>query len=135
FGVRASKDDMRRPAATKPRTIELIGDGASGLFVYAQAVGDNNASCNEICRRMLFNGEADWVRMTRTPDIRMNKRSGPTWSITYHIERRPSCPQIHPEGIPIEKAVRDRLISGDCLIAQAGDTAAPDATVKFTTRY
>lgn len=135
FGVLASKNDMRRPAAAKPKTIEFIGDGASGLFVYSQAVGDNNASCNEICRRMLFNGEADWVRMTRTPDIRMNKRSGPTWSITYHVEHRPSCPQIHPEGIPIEKAVRDRLISGDCLIAQAGDTTAPDATVKFTTRY
>jgi hypothetical protein len=58
----------------------------------------------------------------------MNKRSGPTWSITYHIERRLSCPQIHPEGMPIEKAVRDRLISGDRLIAQAGDTT-PDATV------
>jgi hypothetical protein len=49
FGVLASKNDMLRPAAAKPKTIEFIGDGASGLFVYSQAVGDNNASCNEIC--------------------------------------------------------------------------------------
>jgi hypothetical protein len=130
-----SKDDMNRPLAAKPKSIELIGDGTSGMFVYGQTVGDKNASCNEVCRRLLFNGEADWVRMTRTPDIYMSKRSGTTWSVTYHIEHRVSCPQFYPDGTTIEKAVRDRLIAGDCLIAEAGGTTAPEATVKFTTRY
>jgi hypothetical protein len=74
FGMRMSKDDMSRPAAAKPKSIELNGDGTSGMFVYAQTVGDKNASCNEVCRRLLFNGEADWVWMTRTPDIYMNER-------------------------------------------------------------
>ena len=135
FGMRMSKGDTSRPAVAKPKSIELNGDGTSGMFVYGQIVGDKNASCNEICRRLLFNGEADWVRMTRTPDIYMNKRSGTTWSVTYHIEHRDSCPQLYPDGTPIEKVVRDRLIAGDCLIAEAGGNAAPDAAAKFTTRY
>jgi hypothetical protein len=46
-----SKDDMSRPAAPKPKSIELNGDGTSGtsgMFVYVQTVGDKNASCNEV---------------------------------------------------------------------------------------
>jgi hypothetical protein len=135
FGLRMSKDDLSRPAAERPRTVELIGDAASGMFVYGQTVGDAHASCNEICWRLLFNGEADWVRMTRTPDIYINKRSGQTFSVSYHIERRDSCPQVYPDGTRIEKAVRDRLIAGDCLIADTADNAPPAATVTFTTVY
>lgn len=130
-----SKDDFSRPSIAKPRTIELIGDGKSGMFVYGQTVGDEKASCNETCRRLLFNGEADWVRMTRIPDSYMNKRSGPTKSVTYHIEHQESCPQLYPDGTRIEKAVRDRLIAGECVIADDGANAAPDGVVKFTTRY
>ena len=135
FGTRMSKDDFSRPSVAKPRTIEFIGDGKSGMFVYGQTVGDEKASCNEICRRLLFNGEADWVRITRIPDLYMNKRSGPTWSVTYHVEHRESCPQLYPDGTRIEKAVRDRLIAGECVIAESGGAAAPDATLKFITRY
>ncbi len=135
FGMRMSEDDMSRPAAAKPKSIELIGDYTSGMFVYAQAVGDRNAPCNEVCRRLLFNGEADWVRMTRTPDIRDKKRSGTTWSVSYRVEHRDSCPQLYSDGTTIEKAVRDRLIAGDCVIAETGSNAAPDATVEFTTHY
>ena len=133
FGARMSRDDFSRPATAKPKTIELIGDGTSGMF--ASAVGDSYASCNEVCRRLLFNGEADWVRMTRIPDIYLKKRSGTTRSVTYHIEHRDSCPEFFPIGTTIEKAVRDRLIAGDCVIAEIGGDNAPDATVKFTTRY
>jgi hypothetical protein len=135
FGLRMSKDDMSRPAAAQPKSIELNGDLTSGLFVYNDAVGDQQASCNDICRRLLFNGEVDWVRMTRTPDKYMNKRSGTTRSVTYRLERRVSCPQLYPDGTRIEKAVRDRLIAGDCLIAEASGSAVPDATATFTTRY
>lgn len=135
FGARMSKDDFSRPSIAKPRMIELIGDGKSGLFVYGQTVGDEKASCNETCRRLLFNGEADWVRMTRIPDLYMNKRSGSTKSVTYRIEHRDSCPQLYPDGTRIEKAVRDRLVAGECVIADDGANAAPDAVVKFTTRY
>ena len=135
FGARMSKDDFSRPSVAKPRTIELIGDGKSGMFVYGQTVGDEKASCNEICRRLLFNGEADWVRMTRIRDLYLNKRSGSTWTVTYHIEHRESCPQLYPDGTRIEKAVRDRLVAGECVIAESGGTTAPDATLKFITRY
>ena len=136
FGLQISKDDFSRPpVAAKPTSIELIGDLNSGMFAHGQTVGDSHAPCNEVCRRLLFNGEADWVRMTRIPDIYMNKRSGTTRSVTYHIEHRASCPELFPIGTTIEKAVRDRLIAGDCVIAEPGGENAPDATVKFTTRY
>ena len=134
FGARMSKGDFSRPVAAKPKTIELIGDFASGMFASGKA-GDAYSPCNEVCRRLLFNGEADWVRMTRIPDIYMKKRSGTTRSVTYHIEHRDSCPELFPTGTPIEKAVRDRLIAGDCVIAEVGGDNAPDATVKFITRY
>jgi hypothetical protein len=133
FGMRVSQDDISRAAATRPKSIELIGDGTSGMFVHGQSVGDEHASCNEVCRRLLFNGEADWVRMTRLPD--RNERSAPIWRVTYRLEHREACPQLYSDGTTIEKAVRDRLISGDCLIWEAGDKAAPDATVEFLTRY
>jgi hypothetical protein len=136
FGLQISKDDFSRsPVAAKPKSIELIGDLNSGLFAHGQAVGDSYAPCNEVCRRLLFNGEADWVRMTRIPDIYMKKRSGTTRSVTYHLEHRDSCPELFPIGTTIEKAVRDRLIAGDCVIAEPGGDTAPDSTVKFTTRY
>jgi hypothetical protein len=135
FAAQMGKDDMSRPATPKPNSIELNGDGTSGLFVYGETVGDANASCNEICRRLLFNGEVDRVRMTRTPDIYMNRRAGSTRSVTYRIEHRESCSQAYPNGTNIEKAVRDRLIAGDCLIAEVGGGADVAATVQFTTRY
>ena len=136
FGLRISKDDFSRPpVAAKPKSIELIGDLNSGMFAHGQSVGDSYAPCNEVCRRLLFNGEADWVRMTRIPDIYMNKRSGTTRSVTYHLEHRASCPELFPIGTTIEKAVRDRLIAGECVIAEPGGENPPDATVTFTTRY
>jgi hypothetical protein len=135
FRMQSSKDDMNRSAAMNARSVELVGDGISGMFLYGQSVGDKNASCNEICRRLLFNGETDWVRMTRIPDLYMDKRAGATWSVTYHLEYRESCPQLYPAGTTIEKAVRDRLIAGDCIIAEASSGAAPAAKVTFTTRY
>jgi hypothetical protein len=134
FGARMSKGDFSRSVAAKPKSIELIGDFASGMFASGKA-GDAYAPCNEVCRRLLFNGEADWVRMTRIPDTYMKKRSGTTRSVTYHIEHRDSCPELFPTGTPIEKAVRDRLIAGDCVIAEVGGENAPDATVKFITLY
>src|SRR5262245_8464922 len=61
FAMRMGKDDMRRQAGMQPKRIELIGDPRSGLFAYGQTVGDKDAPCNEICRRLLFNGEVAWV--------------------------------------------------------------------------
>lgn len=135
FATRMGKDDMSRPAAARPRSIELLGDGTAGMFAGAQAVGDAQAPCNEVCRRLLFNGEADWVRMTRIQDIFRRERPGPPASVTYRLVHRDSCPQLYPDGTPMEKAVRDRLIAGDCLIPEAGGNAVPDARVEFTTRY
>lgn len=132
FATRMSENDMSGPAADKPRSIELVGDSMSGMYVVAQRIGDEHASCNEICRRLLFNGEVDWVRMTRLPD---NRRAAQTWHATYHLEHRVSCPQVYPDGAAIEKAFRDRLVAGDCLIGETGGSDAPDAVVTFTTRY
>ena len=133
FAVRASKEDLKRSTDTKPRSLELVGDNMSGMLTYGEEVGDKNAACNEVCRRLLFNGEADWVRMTRVPDI--GTRSGKTLSATYRIERRTSCPQAYPDGTQIEKAVRDRLINGDCLVVETDRHDAPDAVVTWTTQY
>jgi hypothetical protein len=130
-----SADDISRSVATKPRSIELIGDRTSGMFVDRQMVGDKSAACNEICRRLMFNGEADWVRMTATPDIDTRQPGTKARSVTYRIEHRESCPELAPEGTEIEKAVRDRVVAGDCLIAEQGGDAAPDAVVRFVTRY
>jgi len=135
FAMRMSENDISGPAADKPRSIELIGDGTSGMFVVGPRFGDEHASCNEICRRLLFNGEVDWVRMTRLPDTYMNRRAAQTWHVTYHMEHRESCPQVYPDGTTIEKAVRDRLVAGECLIAETSGSGTPDAAVTFTTRY
>jgi hypothetical protein len=135
FAARMSADDISRSVATKPRSIELIGDRTSGMFVDRQMVGDKSAACNEICRRLMFNGEADWVRMTATPDIDTNRPGTKARRVTYRIEHRDSCPELAPEGSEIEKAVRDRVVAGDCLIAEQGGDAIPDAVVKFVTRF
>jgi hypothetical protein len=73
--------------------------------------------------------------MTRIPELYMNARSGTTRSVTYHIERRTSCPQVAADGVALDKAVRDRLVAGECLIADAGADSAPAAVVKFITPY
>jgi hypothetical protein len=125
FAARMSKDDMARPAIGKPKSVDLQGDRNSGLFD-GQPLRDELESCNTVCRRLLFNGEVAWVRMTLKPD---------TSRVTYHVEHRDTCPQEHLNGASIEKAVRDRLMAGDCLIADAGGDAVPDAVVSFTTRY
>lgn len=98
FATRMSQNDFVRGPAGKPKTIELIGDSNSGMFVYAQPIGDKNASCNDLCRRLLFNGEAAWVRMTHIPSPYIGKRKGPTWHATYRIEHRDSCPEVAPAG-------------------------------------
>jgi hypothetical protein len=135
FAQRMSKDDISRPATGQPKSIELKGDTTSGMLIYPEAIGDKFASCNETCQRLLFNGEVEWVRMTRVPDIYQGKRSGNTASVTYRIEHRVSCPQVFPENTAIEKGVRNRLNAGDCLIAEAGRNDRPDASVILTTRY
>jgi hypothetical protein len=134
WAAHESKDDVSH-AAAKPATIELAGDAIANLPLIGLMVGDEPAYCTEICRRLLFNGEAQWVRMTRITDPNLNQRSPPTRSAIYRIERRPSCPQLYPAGIPIEKAVRDRLGAGECLIMATGDEAAPAARVTFMPRY
>ena len=127
-----SADDLSRPAAAKPGSIELVGDPESGLFGN-EIVGDKQASCNALCRRLLFNGEADWVRMTRASDP--GRRGAENHSATYRLEHRELCPQVYPDTTHVEDAVRDRLLAGDCLIVEAGGDAVPDAIVKLATRY
>ena len=133
--ARMSHYDFARDAAAKPKSIELIADLESGVFVYGQEIGAKNASCNEICRRLLFNGEAVWVRMTRIPSPYMGSRKGTTWRATYRIDRRDSCPQLYPTGMQIEKAVRDRLIAGDCLVEDSTINEPAEVTIRLLTNY
>ncbi|MBR0851819.1 hypothetical protein JQ543_29060 [Bradyrhizobium diazoefficiens] len=135
FIARMSADDVSGTADGKPRRIELIGNSASGLFEFNQGIGDKTATCNQICARLLFNGEVDWVRVTRMPDASVLLRKETARSVTYRIEHRDFCPDAAPAGYVVEKVVRDRLISGDCLIAEAGGNEAADATVRLSTNY
>jgi hypothetical protein len=135
FADRQSASDISKPATPKPKSIELIGDDLSGMFVYAQTFGDPNASCNDVCRRLLFGGEVDWVRMTQVSRVVSGPRLIAPRSATYRIERRDSCPQVYPAGTAIEKEVRDRLVAGDCLVVTSGETGAPEAGAKITTLY
>jgi hypothetical protein len=131
LATRVSAQDFDRPMPSKPRSIELAGDPPSGMWVYGHSVGDKSARCNEICTRLLFNGEADWVRMTAAPG---NGRSKEAQSVTYHIEHRDVCPELQADH-SVEKVMRDRLVAGDCLIGETGGDLMPDAVVKLTTRY
>ncbi|HVZ53383.1 MAG TPA: hypothetical protein VG986_15570, partial [Pseudolabrys sp.] len=135
FAARMDARDFARPSPLKPKSIELAGDMTSGLYVYGQTVGDKFASCNDVCRRLLFGGEVERVRMIRIPDIYMNKRGGTTHSATYRLEHRDSCPQLYPDGTSIEKAVRDRLLAGDCIVQDDSDTSKADAAATLLTTY
>jgi hypothetical protein len=135
FIARMSADDVNRTADGKPRRIELIGDQASGLYQFNQGIGDKAATCNQICARLLFNGEVDWVRMTSLPDASALRRKETARSVTYRIEHRDFCPDAAPAGYVVEKIVRDRLIVGDCLIAEPGGNEPADATIRLSTNY
>src|SRR5262249_47691121 len=101
----------------------------------AESVGDKQAPCSEICRRLLFNRVVEQVRMTRMPDPNHFMRpGGMSYSVTYHVDHRDSCPQVSPfaEG---GKAFLGRLNAGECLIAEAENDGPKDATVSFTTLF
>jgi hypothetical protein len=135
YGRQLSRDDFARPSTRKPKTIEIVGDYGSEVFQYAQEVGDKRAACGEICRRLLFNREVEQVRMTRLSEPTTDARSAPPQSVTYHLEHRDSCPQVYSAGIQVDKAFRDRLIAGDCLVVGADSGGPKDATVSLTTIY
>jgi hypothetical protein len=131
FAARMSAQDFDRAMASKPRRIELAADDSSGIWIYGHSVGDKAAWCNEICTRLLMNGEADWVRMTTIPG---RGRSNRPQSVIYRVEHREVCPEL-PADHSVEKVLRDRLVAGDCLISAPGDDLVPDAVVRLTTRY
>jgi hypothetical protein len=131
FATRMGAQDFDRPMTSKPRSIELAGDPGSGMWIHGHSVGDKAAWCNEICTRLLINGEVDWVRMTTLPD---RSRSTRPQSVIYRVEHRDICPEL-PADHRVEKTVRDRLVTGDCLISAPDDSHAPDTVVKLTTLY
>ena len=106
----------------------------SGLFV--NGVGDQKAACGDACRRLLFNGEVENVRVTKRSVPSRNWPASVIGSVSYRIERRESCPEAYPEGGRIDKAVRDRVIAGDCLIASAtAEGQPPEATLSLLTLH
>jgi len=121
--------DFARPGQGKPRSIEFIGDDDWGVFEHSFRVGDQRAPCSALCRMLLFNREVDRIRMTYA------RRAAPQ-SVTYYLEHRDSCPPAYPAHTSSpEKAFRDRLDAGDCLIAEAESTSPMEAAVSFTTPY
>ncbi|RDV02196.1 hypothetical protein [Undibacter mobilis] len=135
FADKVSANDIIGNAKSKPKTIELIGDISSGLYKYGEEVGDKRAPCPEICRRLLFGGEVEWVRMTSVPQVDAGRRHGPTFQVDYRLEHRESCPQLYPTGTDIDKAVRDRVAGGDCIVMDVAGAAKPDVTMSFLTLY
>jgi hypothetical protein len=135
YGVHASLDDFARPGFGKPTTIEIVSDEISGVFQYGQDAGDKRAACSEVCRRLLFNREVERVRMAKVAAAPNDPRPPAAWSVTYRIEQRESCPQAYPAGTQIDKAFRDRLVAGDCLIAETESDGRMDATVSLTTLH
>jgi hypothetical protein len=120
--------DLERPAAVKPRTIEIAGDSLSGILETSNHPVYPPVLCTEVCRRLLLNREVDRVRMTLVG----NGVPGRPSSIVYRFERRESCSIVFPENTP--KAFRMRLAAGDCLIAETDDSTQ-DVTVSFTTLF
>jgi hypothetical protein len=133
FGRTMSRDDVVNPALGRPKTIELIGDDWSSLFDLS--AGDRSVPCTDICRKLLFNREVDRVRMTRVATRSNFYKGGPTVSVTYHIEKRDSCPELFREGTDIGKAVRLHLVAGNCLIADADAGQPLDAAVSLILLY
>jgi hypothetical protein len=127
-------EDFTKPAAGRPRSVELIGDEDSGLFV--NGAGDQKAACGDVCRRLLFNREIENVRVTKRSVPSRNGPANVIGSASYRIERRESCPEAYPEGSRIDTAVRDRIIAGDCLVASAAaDGRPPEATLSLLTLH
>src|ERR1700746_1321330 len=131
FAARMSAQDFDRSMASKPRSIELAADASSGIWIYGHSIGDRAAWCNEICTHLLMNSEVDWVRMTTMPG--RGRSNGPQ-SVIYRVEHREVCPEL-PADHGIEKALRDRLVAGDCLISAPDDGLVPDAILRLTTHY
>ena len=130
FAQRMGAEDVAKPASAKPKTIELIGDNWSYLFGADEGV----VSCPDICRKLLYNHEVEQVRMTRVP-IRNNFSKGaPAASVTYHLEKRDSCPALF-EGDDIGKAIRDHLVAGNCLIATTETSQPLDTTASLILLY
>ncbi len=131
YADRIGRQDFARAGQAQPRSIELIGDVYDwGVFEGSFRVGDQRAPCSALCRVLLFNREVERVRMTKHWGDRAPQ------SVTYHLEHRDSCPPAYPAhtGSP-EKAFRDRLDAGDCLIAEAESASPMEAAVSFTTLY
>jgi hypothetical protein len=132
--ARVTGDDFSKAARGQPRSIELIGDWFSGL--YGDGAGHQNAPCGDACRRLLFNREVESVRVTTRSLPTRNAPSNVIGSVSYRIERRESCPEAYPEGSRIDKAIRDRIIAGDCLVAAAAiDDQPPQARISVLTLH
>ena len=130
---RAGNDDFARPGIASPKTIEIVGDIYSGVFEHGDEVGDGQIPCGEICRRLLFNREVELVRMSKAAPPVPNIPPPARQSVTYRLEQRASCPQVYAGGRQVDKAFRDRLVAGDCLIAEPANNSPVDATVGLAT--
>ena len=132
FAQRTNRDDFTNVALGHPKTIEIIADELTEFF--ANGVGDTRVPCGDACRRVLFNQEVEQVRLTKAPAVfRGSRPSAPRFSVSYHIEHRPSCPDLYSPNAAVDKAIRDRLAAGECLIFDTGDNERREATLDFTT--
>jgi len=131
YADQMGRQDFARAGQAQPRSIEFIGDVYDwGVFERSFRVGDQRAPCSALCRMLLFNREVERVRMTKHWGDR------PSQSVTYRLEHRDSCPPAYPAHTSSpEKAFRDRLDAGDCLLAEAESASPMEAAVGFTTLY
>jgi hypothetical protein len=130
YAANLGSQDFAQTGFAKPEAIEFIGADEWGVFEHSFQVGDQRAPCSVLCRMLLFNREVGSVRMTK------QARGATPQSVTYRLEHRDICPLAYdPHTSSVEKAFRDRLGAGECLIAEAGSTSPMEASVNFMTTY
>jgi hypothetical protein len=126
FVTDVSREDMARRAVAKPRSIEFIIDGR--LFKSDETFGNRHAPCDDLCRRLLFNREVDWVRITRKNSL----QSGASIA-TYRIARRDMCLELRPNGSEVTGFGRPS--AEDCMIVELGGYGTADAVVQLVELY
>jgi hypothetical protein len=105
------------------------------------------AACNDVCRLLLYNGEAERVIVLPPsgPPPARRRPPAPHPPVLFRIERAGSClaeKELHrldygdrwlarsrPDDI--NKAVRWRAATGECLVMEPASGAVPDLTVRL----
>ncbi|HEY2981456.1 MAG TPA: hypothetical protein VGJ22_09770 [Anaerolineales bacterium] len=122
LGDQKRSDVTNLAAAERPSVVEFVEEGASGPYGRRE---DLYTPCDEICARLLLNGEVRKVRIKRL------FRDGRRVSLTYWTEMRNECPtESLPGAVDHSGPVSQMRSAGTCLLASRDD--AEPAQVRIT---